>query len=494
MRILTIISLLSSILNIGIKSDYIINVTNNTGNSSYANIAQLTYWYTSDDSNYEVELSAPQLLGLTSVYQQTYMINININFNNPIESAHMTFKLPVPRNSSHRADFNIIAENAYVLSNFSDTIDVTAYNTDFVHIKLIFSWEQLEEYYGLTRNLAIAEDPDVNYWATDGNLHVYVSQFQVDAVTLSTSSDYNTQLNSLIANTDTIESLLTAISNNTSINNTINTNIINLNSKLTNLNNINKVTQAAVISQKLSLVNIDNVLNGNYVLYDDGIAGTFASNTLIFDSEDDDYSAFNRNKLKVVIELTTSEYMFAYIPTPTPKAQRQGPGGLADNATSYYFYVYNAYTGYAQRYEFSFTFNLTKLYVKITCYQCNLNSQTTSSPSWNNFGIASIRKLYITDASVTNEELSADILEAISSLSSINIEDDPNENTMQQFYETLKQSMNLPDMPVLDPNILRKIKVITDPVVRMFNLGELEIFNFMFRFGVLAMLFGVIFL
>lgn len=456
MKVITILSLLSSLITFNIKNDYIVSVTNNTGNSSFNNIAQITYWYTSDDSNYEVELSAPQLLGLTSVYQQTFFVNININFSSPVESAHMTFKLPVPRNTSHRADFNIVSENAYVLSNFSDTIDITAYNTDFVHIKLIFSWEQLEEYYGLSRNLAIAEDPDVNYWATNGNLHVYVSQFQVDNVVLSSSPNYNTQLNSIIANTDTVESLLNSIVTNTNrlssmqtTLTTINTNIISLKTVLNSIYTLlderfltDDLYEALLQSADQKVKNPADIYSGNYLTYlPTQFAyigpGTPGYQTVYSESQEIN-TDMNKNSLKAIFRLSgysSAPYYYLTIPIGISST-------LTETTEELYIYNKSQNRIYQITLLIKYDNDTVSIYAQGR-YRATSNPLTSSGTNADVF-----TELYVTDTPITSEEYLSALLSSFNSGDDI-VVDTTDKDTIDSFFNNLKESIHYPNMPQL---------------------------------------------
>lgn len=228
MKILNIINLIGILLN-PITLDRYRNSTNNTGNPDYNNFVQCTYLYTVDNPSNEIEVSMAGWVGTTYEMPQVYKFTLKINFREPVHNATLLLTFTTPDTYSY--SYNYIAENCFVTGTYGN-ITVTAYNTDFCIIEFYFSGHMLVEMYDypISAVTTWSLDPTENIWVENGYNYFDLLSVRLDSVSLEPTQNYNTELNSLILNTDGIEGILNAILNNTSYMNTISSNINAINS------------------------------------------------------------------------------------------------------------------------------------------------------------------------------------------------------------------------------------------------------------------------
>lgn len=453
MKILTIIALIGSIMN-PIKSDRYKNSVNDTGSSSFNNFVQVTYEYYCEEPSYTVGLSAGVISGETQV-PLIYSIKLNIKLRDPVESAYIKLKFTSPLGTSPYWEIPALCENATIGYVDADDLYVYLYNTDYASIYIVYTYEQVMKRYGYQYIGQInALDPMSPEWIEQGYTYCDLTSVTLNSATLSTSSDYSSQLNSIMTYTDGIENYLsqivTAMNTNNNYLSTISTNITTLSNTLNTINN--NLTQLQRQNVNFELFNqslmykindISSLFNSDYTsitpssIYPQRPG---AIDCVIYDVNNNINTQYDRKSLKIVFKLNNSSKSindYYYMNVPYSEIHNPNNSSVTKN-----MYLYQA--GTCTCIQIVFTYNDD--YVKINGAYSNFQIGASFPTSPSNALSGTLSNVYLTDISISNEELLNDVVNLLNEMV-VNVNIDTSDKlSVDNWYEQLKQSLDFPNV------------------------------------------------
>ena len=224
-----------------IKLDRYKPITNNSGQLIFDGCG-VSYNYVTEDGNFTVNSGLVQ-----SSFPTVFSLYISIQLTEPCSSAIIDITFDAP--SSNVIPMNYIVEQGRIVSATWNSLKVQLYNSDRCTLTLVFTLEQLMDYYGYPNPVQAAYNWDDNEWVNYGYRY-----FDITSIKLSSASqmvgEYTPKLNNILNSVDGIEGLLNSLISNTSdisLLGSINTNISSINSTLNNIYS--------------ALLNIDNTID-----------------------------------------------------------------------------------------------------------------------------------------------------------------------------------------------------------------------------------------
>lgn len=486
----TLLSILLS-LNVlmPVKLDRYYNPTNNSGNSTYNNLAQVSYEYSVEEISTHYDISLGGFAGFEYTVPLVYMINFNINLRMPVGMCAMEIRLTTPQSSSPYYTLNYIAEGCIINNITNSFISVTLYNTDFAHIKLIYSAKMIGDMYGYTlpSQYQASWNPYEQEWIQNGYNYVHVTSSQITSVT-SETYEYTTQLNNILSSVDGIESLLGSIATNSANLSNINTNIQGLQTIL------NQISGKLDTLENVNFTSIPVTYKGwttDYINFNIDTYGYHSSGWYVLENPDFS-SAISQGIYKLQLPLGSASSSINNIKFAQywEEEWREWQPDIVlyyptRNFINIYFLVSESYHQWPQS-TWPLGVYVDKQMYKYSSYTFKLEYILPSNVDyWTIYNTMKQFK-YMSDINTNLDQI-------ISILGSTDITstDSQNKQDIDNWYNNLLQDINLPTIPI-QPSKLPFIQHLFQVYNEVINIPGLDIFKWFLGIQAIVMLFGVI--